>query len=204
MEQLPQLQARSFQRVGVMAPVAPTRSDGQDGGVHEGDCPRSKNLRVFVVLNAVADGLKAYPRRRFAGGDWTWRVEKIPSPGLPSPPPQAVVSTLFQLPIVFPAVHHRSGNKGYLSRLASNSRTLPDALVDRRIVYHPLRSIAEAGVTTGIAPEIAMGERETATVAGNRAAPNDRLPPYRFESTALMVIIVFTVRFADEHWCPWS
>jgi hypothetical protein len=77
MEQLPQLQARSFQGVRVMAPIAPARSDGQDRGVHEGDLPHVfENLRVLVILNAVANGLKPYPRRGFAGGDWTRRVEK--------------------------------------------------------------------------------------------------------------------------------
>src|SRR5438445_10804718 len=60
-----------------MTPVVPARSNGQNRGVHEGDLPHVfENLRVLVILNAVADGLKPYPRRRFAGGDWTRRVEK--------------------------------------------------------------------------------------------------------------------------------
>src|SRR5258708_12281996 len=60
-----------------MTPIAPARSNGQNRGVHEGDLPHVfENLRVLVILNAVANGLKAYPRRRFAGGDWARWVEK--------------------------------------------------------------------------------------------------------------------------------
>src|SRR5882757_10190561 len=60
-----------------MAPVAPARSDGQDGGVHEGDLPHVfENLRVLVILNAVANGLQPYARRGLGRGDRTWRVEK--------------------------------------------------------------------------------------------------------------------------------
>ena len=73
MELLAQVQARSFERVGVMTPVAPAGSNGHDDGVHQGDLPQVlENLRVLVILNAVADGLQA--DARFASAKSTNQV----------------------------------------------------------------------------------------------------------------------------------
>src|SRR5258707_13652157 len=81
MKLLPQLQPRIFQRVRIVTPAAPARSNGHDDGVHEGDLPQVlENLRVFVVLNAIADGLQPYPRSGLAGSDRTRRIEEYTVP----------------------------------------------------------------------------------------------------------------------------
>src|SRR5258708_17962640 len=77
MELLAQVQARSFERVGVMTPVAPAGSNGHDDGVHQGDLPQVlENLRVLVILNAVTDGLQTNSRSRFGGSDRARRIEE--------------------------------------------------------------------------------------------------------------------------------
>src|SRR6202030_1141129 len=64
-----------------MTPVAPTRSDGHDRGVHEGDLPQVlENLRVFVILNAVTNGRHPNPGRPLARGDRTRGGEEDPIP----------------------------------------------------------------------------------------------------------------------------
>src|SRR5258707_6797430 len=77
MKLLPQLQPRIFQRVRIVTPVAPTRSNGHDDGVHHGYLPQVlENLRVLVILDAVTNGLQANSRSRFGGSDWTRRIEE--------------------------------------------------------------------------------------------------------------------------------
>jgi len=162
MEQLAQLQARRFQRVRVMAPIAPARSNGQNRGVHEGDLPHVfENLRVLVILNAVADGLKPYPRCGLAGGDWTRRVEE--NSITRSAEPAATSGGIH----IVPTADSVTGGPSIGAVVKDSRRALRpiqesslDALVDRRIVHHPLRSVAESGVATCIAPEIAMGKRQ--------------------------------------------
>src|SRR5258708_10125086 len=81
MKLLPQLQACSFERVGVVTPVAPARSNGHDDGVHQGDLPQVlENLHVLVILNAVANGLQANSRSRFGGSDRARRIEEYTVP----------------------------------------------------------------------------------------------------------------------------
>ncbi len=59
MEQLAQLQACTFQGVRVMTPVAPARGNRLEDRIHEGDLGQVlENLSVFVVLNAVPNGLQ--------------------------------------------------------------------------------------------------------------------------------------------------
>src|SRR5260370_7030918 len=87
MKLLPQLQPRIFQRVRIVTPVAPTRSNGHDDGVHEGDLPQAlENLRVLVILDAITNGLQTYPRSGLAGNDRTSRIEED-STTRPSQPP---------------------------------------------------------------------------------------------------------------------
>src|SRR4029077_10193595 len=77
MEPLPQLQPCSFQSVRVLTPVGPARGNRLDDGVQEGDLPQVlEYLGVFVVLNAVADGLQTYSWGGFAGGDGTRRIKE--------------------------------------------------------------------------------------------------------------------------------
>src|SRR5260370_11889255 len=66
LELLPQLLPRIFKRGGVVSPVPPARGNGHDDGVHERHLPQIvHDLGVFVILNAVADGLQPYAWRRF-------------------------------------------------------------------------------------------------------------------------------------------
>src|SRR5258708_16429198 len=77
MKVLAQLQGRIFERVWIVTSVAPTRSNGHDDGVHEGDLPQVlENLRVLVILDAITNGLQTYPRSGLAGSDRTRRIEE--------------------------------------------------------------------------------------------------------------------------------
>src|SRR6267142_5874451 len=77
MELLPQLQPCSFQGVRVVIPVAPTRGDRHDDGVHEWDLSQVlENLNVLVVLNAVTNGLQTDPRSGLRRGDRTRGIEE--------------------------------------------------------------------------------------------------------------------------------
>src|SRR5260370_24317883 len=60
-----------------MTPVGPARGNGHDDRVQEGNLPQVlENLRVFVVLNAITDGLQTYPRSGLGGSDWSRRIEE--------------------------------------------------------------------------------------------------------------------------------
>src|SRR5260370_39110876 len=60
-----------------MTPVAPTRSNGHDDGVHQGDLPQVlENLRVLVILNAVTNCLQANSRTRLGGSNRARRIEE--------------------------------------------------------------------------------------------------------------------------------
>src|ERR1700716_4118935 len=145
-----------------MTPVAPAGSDRHDRRVHEGDLRQvCENLRILVILNAVADGFEPDTRRGFAGGDRTWRVEK--NSITRSAEPAATGDGIH----IVPTADRVSCGPAIGAVIKDTRRALRpiqeprlDALVNRRIVHHPLRSIAEPGVATGIAPEIAVGKRE--------------------------------------------
>jgi len=89
-----------------VAPVGPACCDGQEVGVHNVELtPGSSACGIFVVPECrrgwLSNGFQEQtPSSQSVPADRT----KIPSPGLPSPPPHAVVSTLFQLAMAFPAV----------------------------------------------------------------------------------------------------
>src|SRR5260370_13275595 len=73
----PQLQPCIFERTWVVAPVAPTRGNRLEDGVHESYLPQVlENLGVFVVLNAVSNGLQTDPRSRLGRSDRTRRIEE--------------------------------------------------------------------------------------------------------------------------------
>src|SRR5260370_25811078 len=73
----PQLQPCIFERTWVVAPVAPTRGNRLEDGIHEGDLGQVlENLSVFVVLNAVSNGLQTDPRSRLGRSDRTRRLEE--------------------------------------------------------------------------------------------------------------------------------
>src|SRR6266481_974795 len=146
-----------------MTPIVPARSNGQNRGVHEGDLPHVfENLRVLVILNAVADGFNPYPRRRFAGGDWTRRVEK--NSIARSAEPAATSSGIH----IVPTADGVTGGPAVGAVVKDARRALRpiqeprlNAFVDRRIVHHPFRSVAESRVATRIAPEVSpTGKRQ--------------------------------------------
>jgi len=65
-ELLPQLLPRIFKRGGVVSPVGPARGDGHDDRVQESPLPQVlENLRVFVILEAIPEGLQTHARCRF-------------------------------------------------------------------------------------------------------------------------------------------
>src|SRR6266850_1830880 len=159
MQLLPQLQPCSFQGVRVVIPVAPARSDRHDDGVRKALLPQVlENLNVFVVLNAVTNGLQTDPRSGLRRGDRTRGIEEdsiarssqaaaasgcihiVPTAdGVPGGPPVGAVV------------------EDALRSLRPVQEPRLDTLVDRWVVHHPFRSVAEPRVATGIAPEIAPG-----------------------------------------------
>jgi len=57
-EQLAQLKPCTFESIGIVTPVAPVGGNRLDDRVQEGDLAHVlENLSVFVVLNAITDGL---------------------------------------------------------------------------------------------------------------------------------------------------
>src|SRR4030088_3557093 len=163
-EQLPQLQPCIFQRVRVVTPVAPARGNRLDGYVQGGDLSQVlENLGVFVVLNAVTDGLKAYSGGGFGRGDRTWWIEKYSVPR--SSQTAAACGRIHVVPTA-DAVPGAPSVGAIVKNPRRSFRPIQepclDALVDRRIVHHPFRSVAEPRVATGIAPEIApSGKRQS-------------------------------------------
>src|SRR6266851_7608104 len=60
-----------------MSPVGPTHCDRLEHGVHKGALPQIlQDLRVFVVLNAVPNGLQTNPGSGLRGSDRTRRIEE--------------------------------------------------------------------------------------------------------------------------------
>src|SRR5690349_18761219 len=60
-----------------MAPVGPAGSNRLDHRAQERDLPYVlENLGVFVILNAVSNGLQTDARSRLRGSDRTGRVDK--------------------------------------------------------------------------------------------------------------------------------
>src|SRR6266403_4925054 len=77
MHLLPHLQPCSFQGGRVVTPVGPASSDRHDDGVRKVLLPQVlENLSVFVVLNAVTNGLQTDPRSGLRRGDRTRGIEK--------------------------------------------------------------------------------------------------------------------------------
>src|SRR5260370_7355999 len=73
----PQLQPCIFERTWVVAPVAPTRGNRLEDGVHESYLPQVlATLGAFVVLNPCSNGLQTDPRSRLGRSDRTRRIEE--------------------------------------------------------------------------------------------------------------------------------
>src|SRR5260370_39641815 len=76
-QQFAQLLPCTFQSVRVVAPVAPARGNWLEDGIHKGNLRQVlENLGVFVVLNAVSNGLQTDPRSRLGRSDRTRRIEE--------------------------------------------------------------------------------------------------------------------------------
>src|SRR6266699_383391 len=160
----PQLQPCIFERTWVVAPVAPTRGNRLEDGVHESYLPQVlENLGVFVVLNAVSNGLQTDPRSRLGRSDRTRRIEED------SVARSAQAAAASGGVDIVPTADGVPGGPSVGAIVKDARRALRpvqeprlDALVDRGIVHHPFRSVAEAGVTAGIAPEVAAtGKRQS-------------------------------------------
>src|SRR5437899_2356627 len=157
MEQVPQLYPCVLQGVWVVTPVGPVSRYWRKNGVHRGDLSQIlKNLGVFVVLNAITNGLQTDPGSRLRGSDGSRRIEEN-SVAWSAHAPAAtsrlhIVPTADRVPSS-PAVRAIVKDAGGALRPIQETRL--DALVDRWIVHHPFRSVARPGITTGIAPEVA-------------------------------------------------
>src|SRR5262249_57066652 len=96
MQLLAQFLPRTLQCFWIVIPVGPTRGDGHKNRVSEFVVPELlQNLRVFVVLNAVANGFKPDSRCGFARCDRSRRREgnnpsRSPQPAPPHSRRQAV------------------------------------------------------------------------------------------------------------------
>src|SRR5437879_6021461 len=163
MEQVPQLYPCILQGVWVVTPAGPVGRYWWKNGVHQEDLSQIlKNLGVFVVLNAVADGLQTDPRSRFRGSDGSRRIEEN-SVAWSAHAPAAtsrihIVPTADRVPSS-PAVRAIVKDAGGALRPIQEARL--DTLVDRWIVHHPLRSVARPRIATGVAPEVAStGKRQ--------------------------------------------
>src|ERR1700686_582257 len=79
LELLPEFLPDTFQVARIVAPLGPTRGNRLKNELYVGGLPLIlEHLRVFVVLNAIADSLQPYPRGRFAGRNRTRRVKENP------------------------------------------------------------------------------------------------------------------------------
>src|SRR6266436_6278040 len=164
MELLPQLQPCSFQGVRVVTPVAPARSDRHDDGVRKVPLPQVlENPGVFIVLNAVTNGLQTDPWSGLCRGDRTRGIEKY---SVARSSQAAAASGCIH---IVPTANGVPGGPSVGAIVKNSLRALRpvqeaglNALIDRRIVHHPFRSVAEPGVAAGIAPEIApAGKRQS-------------------------------------------
>src|SRR5258707_9367955 len=112
---------------------------------------------------AVRQALRAYAGGGSAGGERPRRIEKYSSPRSPKTAPASgrihIVPTADGVPGA-PSVGAVVKNARRSLRPIQEPRL--DALVDRRIVHHPFRSVAESRVATGIAPEVSpTGKRQS-------------------------------------------
>src|SRR2546423_11867279 len=77
MELLAELVARGFQGGGAVGPVGPAGGDGQHDGVEERGLPEVlEDVRVLVILNAVANRFETNAGSRFGRGDRRGRIHK--------------------------------------------------------------------------------------------------------------------------------
>src|SRR5882724_4022686 len=146
-KQLAQLCADVLERGRVVAPIGPACCDRKNGGVQDGElCQVLQHVRVFVVLNAVADGLQTDARSGFTRADRSRRINEY------------AVAWSAQSAAAGGGVHivptaNRVASGPTIGAIVKKTcRTLGeveearlDAFVDRRVVHHPFRGIAEAG-----------------------------------------------------------
>ena len=164
MEQLAQLLPSTFQSVRVVGPVGPACGNWLEDGIHKRQLRQVlENLGVLVVLNAVTDGLETDPWSRLGRSDGARRIEEDAVAGSSEAPAASggidIVPTADGVsggPAVGAIIEDAGGALGPVQEAGM------DALVDGGIVHKPFRSVAESGVATGIAPEVATtGKRQS-------------------------------------------
>src|SRR5260370_16585942 len=85
MKQLPQLGPNVLQEVRVVAPIAPAPRNRKNSAIHHAELSQAlEHVRVFVILNTVADGLQA---NAWCGLGRPDRCRRIPKYSLPPPAP---------------------------------------------------------------------------------------------------------------------
>src|SRR5437879_3302214 len=155
-KQLPQLGARILQRVRVVAPIAPAPRNRKKRGVHRTDTSQVlEDLRVFVVLNSVADGLQANSRCGLGRSDRCWRIDED---SVTRPAQSSATSGRVH---VVPAADGVAGSPAVSAIIQQSRRALReveesrlDTLVDWWIVHHPLWGVSVARIAARIAPEV--------------------------------------------------
>src|SRR5258708_20520228 len=77
MKLLAQLQPGTFQSAWVVSPIGPARGNRQNDWMQEGEVAEVlENLGVFVVLDAVPNGLQTNPGSGLRGSDRARRIEE--------------------------------------------------------------------------------------------------------------------------------
>src|SRR5260370_11695138 len=143
---LPEFLPDVFNLAGVVGPLGPACGDRLQNEIHVGGLPLLfKQLRVFEVLNSVADGFQAYSRGRFSGGNRARRIKENP---ITWPCDAGTASVGVQIvptadgvsggPPVSAVVKNAAGALGPVEKSRLN------AFVDRRIVDQPFRRIAKS------------------------------------------------------------
>src|SRR5258708_709718 len=164
MKLLAQLQPGTFRSAWVVSPIGPARGNRQNDWIQEGELPEVlENLGVFVVLDAVPNGLQTNPGSGLRGSDRTRRIEKD------SVARSAHAAAASGGIDIVPTADSVAGSPAIGAVVKDSRRSLRpvqesrlDALIDRRIIHHPFRSIAEPRGATGITPEVApTGKRQT-------------------------------------------
>src|SRR6266702_6496292 len=146
MELLAQLQPCTFQSAWVVSPIGPARGTRQNDWIQDGELPEVlENLGVFVVLDAVPNGLQTNPGSGLRGSD---RARRIEEDAVARSAHAAAASGGID---IIPTADGVSGGPSVGAIVKDARRALRpvqeprlDARVERGRVHQPFRSVAEA------------------------------------------------------------
>src|SRR5882724_2166057 len=152
MKQLPQCCTRVLKRVRVAIPIAPAPRNRKNSAIHHAELSQVlEHVRVFVILNTVANGLQA---NAWCGLGRTDRCRRIQKDSVARPAQSAAASGGVH---VVPAADGVAGSPAVSAVVEQPRRSLRevqearlDAFVDWWIVHHPFRSVSVAGIAASI------------------------------------------------------